>query len=145
MVTSALVSGKAFDGFLPLMIDKNDMHSIDPKHGAFSRAYSVPLSISDWIMLPDNHVHLTQLVRGMPWLSETASQGVIDGFDWLQWGSTARVCDMGCSDGGIMSLLKSKHPTLRITCQDLAPVLPVARQVCLARFFHMIYLGVAVY
>ncbi|CAK7227435.1 hypothetical protein SCUCBS95973_006542 [Sporothrix curviconia] len=124
----SIVSGKAFDGLLPLMTDRDNMHSIDPKKGAFAIATGKPMAILDWMMLPENKAYLAQILTGMPWLSDTCGKGTVFGYNWAQWGPAATVCDMGSSDGGIMSLLKVKHPGFHIICQDLAPMLPVATQ-----------------
>ncbi|CAK7216700.1 hypothetical protein SCUCBS95973_002895 [Sporothrix curviconia] len=117
----------SFDGLLLVMTDKDVMHSIEPRHGAFARAVGQPLSIAEWIVQPKNATHLTQLTTGMPWLTRLVA-GSIVGIDCQQWGPTARVCDMGCADGGIMSLVKAKVPSLHIVCQDLAVAIPMAQQ-----------------
>ncbi|CAK7238123.1 hypothetical protein SEUCBS140593_010349 [Sporothrix eucalyptigena] len=124
----ALVSGKAFDGLLPVMTDKSAMHSIDPRDGAFARAVGVPKGITEWIMLPENEAHLAQLVAGIPWLTSMVAHRIVHEFDWRRWGPTARICDMGCADGGIMSLIKAETPSLHIICQDLKATLPMTRQ-----------------
>ncbi|KAH7155943.1 S-adenosyl-L-methionine-dependent methyltransferase [Dactylonectria macrodidyma] len=130
----ALVSGKAFDSLLDLMTDEENMHSIAANKSAFSRAWGVPMGIAEWIIQPGNEVYLEQLMTGMPWLTETSARGSVDQFDWDKIGAGRTICDMGCSDGGIMARVKSKVPSSHIILQDLAPVLPLTRQVMEA--FH---------
>ncbi|EXJ66230.1 uncharacterized protein A1O5_10846 [Cladophialophora psammophila CBS 110553] len=127
MESYAQTSGKALPGLLPLMTDKELMHSSDPRQSAFSKAHGAPIGIFDYVFDPRNHDELMTLMAGLPWLSETSARESVQHFDWSRWGKEAQVCDMGCADGGIMAHLKIKEPSLHIICQDLAPILPRTR------------------
>ncbi|CAO2650466.1 Nn.00g017580.m01.CDS01 [Neocucurbitaria sp. VM-36] len=121
--------GSSFTGLLPLMIDPIDMHSIDARKSAFSKAHGNSMSIVDWMSLPSNQTQLSQFLSGLPWLSKISAEQVVNSYTWYQWGTNFHVCDMGCADGMIMSYLKNKHPSVKITCQDLESSLPMAKKV----------------
>ncbi|KIV90848.1 hypothetical protein PV10_05456 [Exophiala mesophila] len=125
----AQTSGKSLVGLLPVMRDKEWMHSFDARKSAFSKAYGEPVGIIDYMFDPKHEDELATLMAGIPWLSEMSARETVEHFDWLRWGKTAKVCDMGCADGGIMAHLKIKEPSLHVICQDLEPALPRTRAV----------------
>ena len=118
---------KAGLGWLPVMKDPKRMHEHDPAKGAFAEAYGVDMGVLPWLGTPDGAKLLHNFSIGVPWLSGITVVATRTDLPWDAYGST--VCDVGAGPGGVMLEVKKEHPHLKITCQELEPMIPVLQEV----------------
>lgn len=103
--------------------------ALDPGNGAFSTAFNVDMGVLPYLGTAEGASLGQKFAAGVPWLSSITVVATRMDLHLLWDSFGARVCDVGCGPGSAMLEVKRKYPKLRITCQDLEPMMPVIKEV----------------